>query len=96
MAIIAFLVATGTAAACLLHPLEKESTCFRLGTEMKKGRLEADLLEDRWCPGDDSVTHAPPAALASAAFRTFAQSAQTPGILGLEMKKGRLEADLFS
>ncbi|CAG9270160.1 hypothetical protein BCEP4_60090 [Burkholderia cepacia] len=25
--------------------------------EMKKGRLEADLFKNRWCPGEDSNLH---------------------------------------
>ncbi|CAI8696354.1 hypothetical protein EMIT0111MI5_40162 [Burkholderia sp. IT-111MI5] len=27
------------------------------GPEMKKGRLEADLFKNRWCPGEDSNLH---------------------------------------
>ncbi len=28
-----------------------------LAPEMKKGRLEADLFKNRWCPGEDSNLH---------------------------------------
>ncbi|CAG9270169.1 hypothetical protein BCEP4_60093 [Burkholderia cepacia] len=43
-------------------PAALASAAFRVltqsaGLEMKKGRLEADLFKNRWCPGEDSNLH---------------------------------------
>ncbi|WGS43665.1 hypothetical protein LFL97_09125 [Burkholderia sp. JSH-S8] len=54
-----------------------------LGAEMKKGRLEADLFKKQMVPRRGlGHTSATPAALASAAFRVLAQSAQALCFLG--------------
>ncbi|WP_175829036.1 hypothetical protein [Burkholderia cepacia] len=53
--------------------------------EMKKGRLEADLFRKQMVPRRGlGHTCATPAALASAAFRVLAQSAQALCFLGLK------------
>ncbi|WP_321924503.1 hypothetical protein [Burkholderia sp. BCC1998] len=64
--------------------------------EMKKGRLEADLFKKQMVPRRGlGHTSATPAALASAAFRVLAQSAQALCFLGLKKKKGRQKPTFF-
>ncbi|WP_232441965.1 hypothetical protein, partial [Burkholderia ubonensis] len=39
---------------------QKARRRFASWARNEKGRLEADLFENRWCPGEDSVTRARP------------------------------------
>ncbi|WP_219845710.1 hypothetical protein, partial [Burkholderia multivorans] len=61
---------------------EKVSTYFRTGHENEKGRLRADLFKKVVPRRGLGHTSATPAALASAAFRVLAQSAQALCFLG--------------